>query len=61
MTENNSRQMLYTPLPTEEDGFKKPVPTLTPTDDEPKTTTTPPSSRTTAEASSRWGGTAADD
>lgn len=41
MTDQNSRGMLYMPLPTEEDGgFRKPVPTLTGVRDDPTPTTT---------------------
>ena len=74
MTPENSRRMLYTPLPTEEDpGFRKPVPTLTGfTDDEAETTTdptpdaptakTPRTSRpTSTDQSDAWSATLADD
>ncbi len=74
MTPENSRRMLYTSLPTEDDpGFRKPVPTLTGfTDDEPDTPTDPThdapspeptrtSRPTSTQRPSAWSGTLADD
>ncbi len=62
MTVNNSRRMLYPDLPTEEDGFRKPVPKLSNAPDVEPTTPQPSSvSPSPAPTTSRWGDTLADD